>query len=91
MSDLRIILCKKLGKEMPGLKVAPLPGELGKKIYETISAEAWQLWLKQQTMFINEYRLNLTDTEARKFLREQMEDFLFNDIERKPEGYVPTE
>ena len=90
MNDIRIVFCKKLGKDMPGLKNPPLPGDMGKKIYETISADAWQQWLKQQTMFINEYRLNLTEPDARKFLREQMDDFLFNNVDRKPDGYVPT-
>lgn len=89
MNEPRYVQCKKLKKEKPGLTKPPIPGELGKRIYEEISAEAWQLWLKRQTMFINEYQLNLTDAQARKFLREQMDDFLFKDIDRKPDGYKP--
>ena len=64
----RLIYCMKLAKEAPGLERAPLPGERGQKIYENISAEAWQLWVNHQTMLINEYRLSLLDTKARQFL-----------------------
>ena len=83
----RTIFCVKLQKEAPGLKAPPYPGELGKKIYAQISEEAWREWQKRQTMFINEYRLNLADTKARKLLEEEMEKFLFSDESQPPEGY----
>lgn len=87
----RLVQCKKLHKELEGLATTPYPGELGQRIYNEISQEAWDAWLKRQTMFINEYRFNLTDKEARKFLRTEMEKFLFEDQDNKPAGYVEPE
>ena len=75
----RINNCIKLGQEAEGLKVPPYPGELGKKIYEQVSQEAWQLWLRHQTMLINEYRLSPVDPRHRKMLEEEMEKFLFGE------------
>lgn len=85
----RTITCAKLKKEAEGLDRPPYPGELGKRIYETISKEAWQLWLGHQTMLINEYRLSLIDPNARQFLAKEMENFLFGSGSEKPSGYVP--
>lgn len=73
----RMIYCTKLKKEAEGLDIAPFPNTLGKKIYDTISKEAWALWLQKQTMLINEYRLNLLTPEAKKLLLTEMEKFLF--------------
>ena len=87
----KLIYCQKLKKDAPALKFAPLPGEAGNRIINNISAEAWQDWIKRQTMFINEYRLNLLDDEAKNFLKEQREKFLFGDEDVKPSGYVPQE
>ncbi len=84
-----MIQCKKLKKEAEGFERAPYPGALGQKIFEEISQEAWQLWLNQQTMLINEYRLSMLDPNARKFLVEEMERFLFGEGSAKPAGYVP--
>ncbi|HLF66652.1 MAG TPA: oxidative damage protection protein [Gammaproteobacteria bacterium] len=81
------IFCQKLQKQAQGLAFAPLPGELGQRIYQHISQEAWQLWLQQQTMLINEYRLNMTEVEARTFLMTEMEKFLFGSGSEKPAGY----
>lgn len=86
----RTIQCIKLNKPAEGLDYAPYPGELGQKIFNSISKEAWQLWLKHQTMLINEYRLNMLEAQARDFLRGEMEKFLFSDGSEKPPGYVPT-
>ncbi|MCB1736377.1 MAG: oxidative damage protection protein [Gammaproteobacteria bacterium] len=86
----RMVQCAKLGKEAAGLDRLPYPGELGKKIYLTISKEAWDQWIKRQTMLINENRLSVVDPRARKFLEEQMEAFLFGDGGAMPEGFVPT-
>jgi len=85
----RMVNCAKLGKEAEGLTFAPYPGELGQKIYDHISKEAWGLWQRQQTMLINEYRLSMMDPKARKFLEEQMTAFLFGEGGITPEGYVP--
>jgi Fe-S cluster biosynthesis and repair protein YggX len=75
----RMVNCIKLGREAEGLKIPPYPGELGKKIYEQISQEAWQTWLRHQTMLINEYRLSPVDPRHRKMLEEEMEKFLFGE------------
>ena len=87
----RTIFCEKLKKESAGLDFAPYPGALGKQIYEHISKEAWQQWISRQTMFINEYRLNLADAKARKMLEQEMEKFLFSEEDNKPEGFNPID
>lgn len=83
----RIIFCQKLKKEAEGLPSLPYPGEIGKKIFEHISNEAWQGWIKHQTMLINEYRLNLTDSKARDFLKQEMEQYLFGEGSELPPEY----
>jgi Fe-S cluster biosynthesis and repair protein YggX len=85
----RMVNCVKLGKEAEGLERPTYPGELGKRIYASVSKEAWQQWLKQQTMLINEYRLSPMDPKARKFLEEQMEKYFFGEGAETPSGYVP--
>lgn len=75
----RKVQCAKLGEELEGLEFAPFPGELGQRVYENISKEAWKQWLGQQTILINEYRLSSLDPKARSFLAEEMQKFLFND------------
>lgn len=87
----RMIYCAKLTKEAEGLAQQPIPGELGKKIYEQISKAAWQLWLNHQTMLINEYRLSMIDPKSRAFLMQEMQNFLFGGGSEKPAGYVPKE
>jgi Fe-S cluster biosynthesis and repair protein YggX len=83
--------CLKLNKEAEGLSHQPYPGDLGKKIQENISAEAWQMWLGHQTMLINEYRLSMLDLSAREFLAKEMDKFLFGQGSEAPSGYVPPE
>ncbi|MHC8441422.1 MAG: oxidative damage protection protein [Candidatus Eutrophobiaceae bacterium] len=73
----RTVQCMKLNRDLEGLERMPYPGELGKRIYEGISKDAWQMWLEHQTMLINEYRLTPFETKARVFLEEEMEKFLF--------------
>jgi len=85
-----IVNCVKLKKEAEGLARAPYPGEIGKKIFENVSDEAWQLWMKHQTMLINENRLSVIDPKAREYLEEQMLKFLFEDEADIPDGYKPT-
>ena len=87
----RMVQCVKLGREAEGLDWAPYPGELGQRIYESVSKEAWQQWIGHQTMLINEYRLSTIDPKARKFLEGEMEKFLFGGGAATPEGYVPPE
>ncbi|OQW93169.1 MAG: oxidative damage protection protein [Beggiatoa sp. IS2] len=83
-----LVQCVKLGREAEGLKAPPYPGELGKKIYQNVSQEAWKAWLKHQTMIINEYRLSPVDPKIRKMLEEEMEKFFFGEGSTKPPEYV---
>ena len=85
----RTVHCIKLNKEAEGLDFPPYPGELGKKIYEQVSKEAWAAWLKHQTMLIKENRLSLADPKARKYLAEQMERYFFGGGADVASGYVP--
>ncbi len=85
----RMIQCMKLKKQAEGLDVLSYPGELGKKIYDHISKEAWQAWIGHQTMLINEHRLSMLDPKARSFLAVEMEKYLFGEGSHTPSGYVP--
>ena len=83
--------CIKLNKELEGLDRAPYPGELGKRILESVSKEAWQQWLDYQTMLINENSLNLFDESSQSYLKPQMENYFFSEGDNvdKIEGYTP--
>lgn len=85
----RMVQCVKLKKEAEGLDYATYPGELGKKIYDNVSKEAWQAWLRHQTMLINENRISPMDPKARKFLETEMEKYFFGPGSDAPAGYVP--
>jgi len=85
----RIVQCAKLGKEAEGLDRQPYPGDLGQRIYESISKEAWQQWMSHQTILINENRLSVIDPKHRAFLEEQMQKFLFEDSADMPDAFVP--
>ncbi|PIE83569.1 MAG: oxidative damage protection protein [Candidatus Contendobacter odensis] len=85
----RVVNCVKLGEEAEGLDRPTYPGALGQRIFENVSKAAWQQWLQQQTMLINEYRLTPFEPKARQFLEEQMEQFFFGEGTTLPEGYVP--
>ncbi|MDY6942802.1 MAG: oxidative damage protection protein [Pseudomonadota bacterium] len=87
----RKVQCVKLNKEAEGLEFPPYPGELGRRIFDCVSKEAWQQWLQHQTMLINEYRLTPIDPKARKFLEEEMTRFFFGEGGVPPSGYVPPE
>ncbi|NIP18936.1 MAG: oxidative damage protection protein [Xanthomonadales bacterium] len=87
----RMVHCQLLKKELPGLDFQTYPGELGKRIFENVSAQAWQDWLRHQTMLINEHRLSPINPEHRKFLEGEMEKFFFGGGSEKPEGYVPEQ
>ncbi|MGD8644233.1 MAG: oxidative damage protection protein [Chromatiales bacterium] len=84
----RMVHCVLLDKEAEGLDRPTYPGDLGKRIFQNVSKEAWQKWLGHQTMLINEYRLTPVDPKARKFLEDEMEKFFFSGGATKPEGYV---
>ena len=86
----RMVNCVKLGREAEGLAFQPVPGDLGKRIFENVSKEAWAGWQRQQTMLINENRLNLADPSARAYLMEQMERHFFGDGKADAAtGFVP--
>jgi Fe-S cluster biosynthesis and repair protein YggX len=87
----RTIFCTYLQRDAEGLDRPPYPGELGQRIYASISKEAWGAWVRHQTMLMNEYRLTPIDPKARQFLVEEMEKFLFGGGAQKPEGYVAPE
>ncbi len=84
----RLVYCVKLGKEAEGMDFPPYPGDLGKKIYDSVSRDAWQLWLSQQTMLINEYRLSLADSKSQQFLKEELEKFFFGEGSAPPAEFV---
>lgn len=86
-----MVHCVKLGKEAPGLKFPPFPNELGKRIYDNVSKEAWDGWLRYQTMIINENRLSLADPRARQYITQQMENYFFGDGADHISGYTPPE
>jgi len=76
-----IVHCKKLNQDLEGFDTAPYPGELGEEILKSISKQAWSEWLNHQTMLINEYRLNLIEPAAQKFLEKEMKSFLFPSLD----------
>jgi Fe-S cluster biosynthesis and repair protein YggX len=89
MSEERMVKCVKLGKELPGLKRPPFPGALGKRVFENVSQQGWEMWQQQSTLLINHYGLNLRDPQAQKFLMEQLEEFFFGVGAQVPEDWVP--
>ena len=87
----RKVHCQLLDEELDGLAFQTYPGELGKRIFDTISQQAWQRWMAHQTMLINEHRLSPINPDHRKFLEGEMEKFLFGDGSETPEGYIAPE
>ena len=85
----RQVRCALLKIETDGLDYVPYPGELGKRVYENISKQAWQQWLAHQTMLINEYRLTPFEPKARKFLEAEMEKFFFGGGAAPPPDFKP--
>ena len=85
----RTVRCVKLREEAEGLDFPPLPGDLGRRVFENVSKAAWQQWLAHQTMLINENRLKVTDPQARRFLEDELEKYFFGEGSAAPEGYVP--
>ena len=85
----RMVHCVKFGREMPGLDRVPWKGELGKRIYDNVSKEAWKMWIEYSKMVMNEYRLNPLDPQSQTIMSEQMEKFFFGEGAQLPPGYVP--
>lgn len=87
----RQVFCIKLNQESEGMETPPFPGTLGEKIFNQVSKQAWKMWLSHQTMLINEYRLNLMESNARDFLKAEMQKYFFGEGSEKPKGFTPTE
>jgi Fe-S cluster biosynthesis and repair protein YggX len=87
----RTVFCQKFKREMPGLASPPWPGELGQRIYENISAEAWRMWEERMKMILNEYRLMPWQKEAQQLVAKHMEDYFFGEAAAPPPGYVPQQ
>ena len=87
----RQVFCVKFQKELPGLDSAPWPGDLGKKIFDSISVDAWKLWEERMKMILNEYRLMPWQKEAQELVAKHMEDFFFGEGAALPPGYVPQQ
>ncbi len=87
----RMVNCVKLGREAEGLDRSPYPGTLGQRLFDQVSRQAWQDWLRHQTMLINENRLSPIDPKSRKFLEEQMEKFFFGEGAALPPDYRPPQ
>lgn len=85
----RMVMCRKLGKELPALDFPPFPGDKGMEVYNTVSKQAWQDWLREQTMLINENHLNVMDPAARVFLDEQRANYFAGEGYVRPKGWVP--
>ena len=85
----RTVQCVKFQKELPGLDTPPWPGELGQRIFDNVSADAWKLWEERMKMILNEYRLMPWQKEAQQLMAKQMEDFFFNQNEALPPEYKP--
>ena len=87
----RMVHCVKFQKELPGLDSPPWPGELGQRIYDNVSAQAWKLWEDRMKMILNEYRLMPWQKEAQELVQKHMEDFFFGESAALPPGYVPQQ
>ena len=87
----RTVQCVKFQKELPGLDTQPWPGELGQRIYDNVSAQAWKLWEDRMKMILNEYRLMPWQKEAQDLMAKHMEEFLFAEGSALPPEYVPQQ
>jgi Fe-S cluster biosynthesis and repair protein YggX len=87
----RIVNCVKFGRELPGLPRPPFPGTLGKRIFDNVSEQAWQLWQQQSTLLINHYGLKLADPRAQEFLMQQLEEFFFGEGAQTPDDWIPED
>jgi Fe-S cluster biosynthesis and repair protein YggX len=87
--SVRMVKCVKLGRELPGLDRIPWKGELGQRIYDHVSKDAWRMWVDHSKMLLNEYRLNPLDPRSQKIMEEQMEMFFFGEGAKLPGSYVP--
>ena len=89
MPEQRIVHCVKLNKDLPGLDKPPVPGEVGKKVFENVSKEGFKMFLEYFKMVVNEYRLDLTSPESDKIFEDQMNEFFFGQGGKAPDQYIP--
>ena len=87
----RTVFCVKLQKQLPGLASQPWPGELGQRVFENVSAEAWKLWEERMKMILNEYRLMPFQKEAQEIVAKHMDDFFFGEGSALPPDYKPEQ
>ena len=87
----RTVFCKKLQRELPELETPPWPGELGQRVYDNISTDAWKMWEERMKMILNEYRLMPWQKEAQELVAKHMQDFFFGEAAALPPGYVPQQ
>jgi Fe-S cluster biosynthesis and repair protein YggX len=87
----RMVNCVKFQRELPGLDEPPFDSDLGQRIYQNVSKDAWKLWLEHLKMIVNEYRLNLIDRDAQRIVAQQMEEYFFGEGAALPPGYVPPQ
>ena len=85
----RKVFCAKFQKELPGLDAAPWPGELGQRIFDNVSSDAWKLWEDRMKMILNEYRLVPWQKEAQDLVAKYMEEFFFGEAAALPPGRAP--
>ena len=91
MTESRIVHCKKLGKDLPGLAKAPYKNDLGKRIYEEISKEAWDMWVKDSVKYINTYRVDVTESAGLKFMLKQCAVYFgFEEGDLAQTAFVPA-
>jgi Fe-S cluster biosynthesis and repair protein YggX len=88
VQNVRMVKCVKLGKELPGLDRIPWKGDIGKRVFDNVSKDAWKMWVDHSKMLLNEFRLNPMDPNSQKIMEEQMEQFFFGDGSKPPEGFV---
>jgi Fe-S cluster biosynthesis and repair protein YggX len=92
MSEERIVHCRKLNKDLPGLARPPYRNELGQRIYNEVSKEAWDMWLKDSVKYVNTYRVDLTSPEGQKFMFKQCAVYFgFEEGELAQTAFVPAE
>src|SRR6202050_3158312 len=84
----RMVKCVKLGRDLPGLDRVPWKGEIGQRVYDNVSKDAWKMWVDHSKMLLNEMRLNPMDPNSQKIMEEQMQEFFFGQGSKLPEGYV---
>ena len=85
----RMVKCAKLGQELPGMVYKPFNNDLGQRIYDNVSQQAWMSWVEFSKKIVNEYRLDLTSAQGQKLLLEQAEQFFFGAGGQNPPEYTP--